>query len=39
MEEFFSFLYGTRVGSNAVMKGVVRYGEKMISDVNDLNLG
>jgi hypothetical protein len=38
MEEFFGFLYGTRVGSNAVIKGVVRYGEKMISDVNDLNL-
>jgi hypothetical protein len=26
MEELSGFLYGTRVGSNAVIKGVVTYG-------------
>ena len=36
MEEFSGFLYGKRVGSNAVIKGVVTYGEKKIRGVNDV---
>jgi hypothetical protein len=30
MEEFSGFLYGTGVGSNEVIKGLVTYGERKI---------